>query len=215
MCVDALINVVWRDADRGCRNNPLLWNLELYLTGSMAWESLNQPTAEASDAAGTESVGSPADQESEPKPKMSEEEREELFKEERESHEKLEKELAVCWTKRVDTPGQEGGRQVKAGARVVVHVVGWLHKERGHVFESTRERGVPMIVIAQRGALVPGLDLALLSCRTGERAVITVAPVGGYGNRGCVDANGLRTVPGSCTLVFEVEVLSVEEEEEV
>ena len=96
-----------------------------------------------------------------------------------------------------------------------MHVIGYLHKEGGKVYEDTRQLGVPMIIIAYRGSLVPGLDLALLNAPAGERAIYTIKPVGGYGNRGKVDANALRTVPGDCTLVFDVEVLNVADEVEV
>ncbi|KAL1508215.1 hypothetical protein AB1Y20_004332 [Prymnesium parvum] len=138
---------------------------------------------------------------------------EDIFKHEREAHEKLEKEVAASWEKRVRSPGS--GRQVAAGNRVTLHIVGHLHSEGGVVFESTRQRGVPVILIARRGSLVPGLDVGLLSCCEGEQAVFTVQPSGGYGNRGYVDANAVRKVPGDCVLVFEVEIVKVEEELEL
>jgi len=187
----------------------------------MPWENLNsepEPTPTGSTALTQGPQPEPEDDDPDkPKKKkpMTDEEREALFKDEKDAHEKLQADLAKCWSKRVITPGKVNGREMKAGDRVHVHVVGYLHKENGQVYESTRDRGVPMIIIANRGSLVPGLDLALLSCAVGERAIFTIQPVGGYGNRGYVDANGLRTVPGSCTLVFDVEVVSIADEEEL
>ena len=144
---------------------------------------------------------------------MTDAEREALFKDEREAAAKAEKDATESWSKAVLTHGE--GRQVKGGDRVIVHIVSHLNNVKGHVYESSRVRGVPLIIIAERGSLVPGLEKALLSLREGEVCNVIVKPAGGYGNRGYVDANGVRTVPGDCTLAFEVEVVTVKDELEL
>ena len=198
----------------------------------MAFEPLNAAAEEeerAKDAAALERVSKPgktmdmikseddddgqappANKKKEP---MTNEERDALFKHERDAAEKAEKDANESWTKAVLTHGE--GREVKGGDRVIVHIVSHLTNVKGHVYESSRARGVPLIIIAERGSLVPGLEKALLTMKQGDVANVIVKPSGGYGNRGYVDANGVRTVPGDCTLAFEVEVVSVEEELEL
>eukprot|EP00965_Chrysotila_dentata_P214219 6188082-Pleurochrysis_carterae.AAC.1 len=60
--------------------------------------------------------------------------------------------------------------------------------------------------------MVPGLDLALLSMKAGEKALIVVQPEGGYGAAGNID---FPRVPGSATLFYEVEMLKLEKEPEL
>lgn len=60
-----------------------------------------------------------------------------------------------------------------------------------------------------RGSVVLGLDRALLAMCEGERALVTVAPEGGYGAAG---SHTYPIVPGSCTLVYDVELMRLEEE---
>jgi len=98
---------------------------------------------------------------------------------------------------------------------VTMHIVGHFRTIKGDIYESTRERGVPQILQADRGSLVPGLDKALLTCREGDVCNVVVKAAGGYGNKGKVDANGVRTVPGDCTLVFELEIVKVQPEQEL
>lgn len=136
-----------------------------------------------------------------------------LFAHETEERQRREIEISASWEKRVLHAGR--GDQIAPASRVTLHLDARLHSPNGPLLESTRERGVPLILLALRGTLVPGLDSALLSCRQAERAVVTVKPSGAYGNRGYVDANGVRKVPGDCTLVYEIEVLQVEEEVEL
>lgn len=146
-------------------------------------------------------------------PRTTEDAKEDIFARERQEHEDFQKQVAGSWEKTVLASGE--GSQIVAGNRVTVHVVGHLHSLKGDTYESSRDRGVPLIIISQRGSLVPGLDAALLSCKEGEQAIISVKPAGAYGSRGLVDDNGVRKIPGSCTLVFEIEVVKVEDEVEL
>ena len=76
--------------------------------------------------------------------------------------------------------------------------------------EDSRERGVPIMLLCGRGALIPGLDRALLTMKVGERAEVTVAPEGGYGAGGSAEN---PVVPGSATLTYDIELLDVAEEQ--
>ena len=140
---------------------------------------------------------------------------------ERERHEAREAEIARSWTKRVIVEG--AGRTAAAGLCVQVHVVGTARTDprvgseraaatgfkNGSVFEDSRERKVPLMLLLGRGVLVPGLDKALLTMRAGERAEVVCKPEAGYGAAGSVDH---PCVPGSATLTYDVEMLSVDDE---
>ena len=132
---------------------------------------------------------------------------EKIFQEERERVEKREAEIDGSWSARVVREGK--GREAWRGARATLHVTGRLREEDGAEFEDSRVREEPHLLLLGRGTMVPGLDKALLTMKQGERSFITVAPEGGYGAAG---SHTYPLVPGSCTLVYDVEVLKLEEE---
>ena len=159
---------------------------------------------------------------------MSKQEREEAELEEaknieKQRNEKRDAEIAGSWTKNILVEGT--GAEAYRGAQARVHIVGRATldehvtgraKERGFVsgsvFEDSRARGCPVLLLLGRGILVPGLDQALLGMRAGEHAEVTIKPEGGYGAAGSVDN---PVVPGSATLTYDVEVLSIEKEIEL
>lgn len=135
-----------------------------------------------------------------------------------------EKEVADSWTMK-HLSGPRSGRRAERGLKATLHVIGRAHVdpcvgerakasgfESGSVFEDSRERGTPQLLLLGRGLLVPGLDVAVLEMREGERAQITVKPEGGYGASGSV---AHPCVPGSATLVYDVEVVKLEDEGEL
>ena len=143
---------------------------------------------------------------------------------EQERMEKRDAEIEASWTKRVLSKGT--GTQCFAGAVIRMHVTGRAKidpsfvsqraKETGFknnsIFEDTRERKVPNLLLIGRGLLVPGLEKAMLSMRAGDHAEVILKPDGGYGAAGNVSN---PVVPGSATLTFDVELLSVDKEEEL
>lgn len=153
-----------------------------------------------------------------------EKELEEAKRIEAEQHKKRQEEVNGSWTKRVVAVGT--GTQCYSGAEIRAHITGRAKidpsftseraKEKGFksnsIFEDTRERKVPNLLLIGRGILVPGLEQAVLSMRAGERAEITVRPEGGYGAAGSISN---PVVPGSATLTYDVELLSVENEEDL
>ena len=153
-----------------------------------------------------------------------ERELEEAKRIEREQFEKREAEIDASWTKRVMSKGT--GLPCFAGAVIRVHVTGRAKidpsfvsqraKETGFknnsVFEDSRERKVPNLLLIGRGIMVPGLEKAVLAMNAGEHAEVIVKPEGGYGAAGSVSN---PVVPGSATLVFDVELLTVDKEAEL
>jgi FKBP-type peptidyl-prolyl cis-trans isomerase len=135
-----------------------------------------------------------------------------LRAQEDERHRAREAELDASWSKTVVTAGT--GKPAWHGARATLHVVGTIVSSRsgegvGSVFEDTRQRGEPHLLLLGRGVLVPGLEKAIQSMREGEAATVTVQPSGGYGNAG---SPSLPRVPGSSVLRYELELLSLETE---
>ena len=104
--------------------------------------------------------------------------------EEKRRQEKREAEIAASWTKRVLVEGT--GPTAARGNRATIHVTARAStrhrsaraeaagmQQSGAVFEDSRERGVPLMLLLGRGLLVPGLDRAVLQMREGERCVRT------------------------------------------
>ena len=136
-----------------------------------------------------------------------EDDADEIFAEEKERQEKHDVAVAASWSKKVLVEGT--GREAWQGARATLHIVGRRSHEDGDIFEDSRSREEPQLVLLGRGSVVLGLDRALLAMREGEHALVTVAPEGGYGAAG---SHTYPIVPGSCTLVYDVEVVRLEEE---
>ena len=81
---------------------------------------------------------------------------EKLFAEERERQEKRDAEVEASWSKRVLVAGK--GPVAWQGARATVHIVGRQWFEDGDVFEDSRAREEPQILLLGRASVVPGLD---------------------------------------------------------
>lgn len=88
-------------------------------------------------------------------------------------------------------------------SKVTVHYVGTL--EDGTVFDSSRERGAPAEF--PLNAVIKGWTEGLQLMRPGAQFRFIIPPELGYGSRAAGDS-----IPGNSTLIFEVELLAVEEE---
>ena len=138
--------------------------------------------------------------------------------EEKRRQDQRDAEIEAAWSKKVLTEG--AGPSAYRGAQARVHIVGRAAVDKdvqgrakannfvsGSVFEDSRERQCPVLLLLGRGTLVPGLDRALLTMRVGERAEVSVGPEAGYGLAGSI---AHPCVPGSATLTYDVELLSVD-----
>ena len=86
----------------------------------------------------------------------------------------------------------------------VVHYILWL--EDGTLRDSSWERGEPMrFQIGQRN-VIPGFEEGVLTMRVGGKRELVVPPELAYGEAGA--GNGL--IPPDATLIFEVQLISVE-----
>ena len=93
---------------------------------------------------------------------------EKVFAEERERQAKREAEIERSWSKAVLVEGK--GRQAWQGARATVHVVGRLRFDDGDVFEDSRAREEPQLLLLGRGSVsrlrvdAPGPPRCRLAC---------------------------------------------------
>jgi hypothetical protein len=95
------------------------------------------------------------------------------------------------------------GRAVKAGDKVKVHYVGTLTD--GTEFDQSRKRGQPFGFEVGRGMVIKGWDQGLAGMKVGGKRRLTIPPDLAYGDRGVPG-----TIPPRSTLVFEIELLSIE-----
>ena len=93
------------------------------------------------------------------------------------------------------------GARVDSGDVVTVHYTGWL--PNGNVFDSSRD-GEPFEVAIGYGRVIDGWDQGVVGMREGGRRRLVIPPGLGYGDR----ARG--PIPSSSTLVFDVEVVDLE-----
>jgi FKBP-type peptidyl-prolyl cis-trans isomerase len=92
------------------------------------------------------------------------------------------------------------GDTPKATDRVKVHYVGTLVD--GTKFDSSRDRGEP--ITFPLDGVIKGWGEGLQLMKVGEKARLVIPPSLGYG------AEGAGSIPPNSTLVFEVELLSIE-----
>ncbi len=92
------------------------------------------------------------------------------------------------------------GTGLAAGDEATLHYTARLH--HGEVFDSSRDRGLPITFEVGIGAVPAGLDEGLLGMVPGEVRRIIVPPHLAYG-----DAGVPGTVPPGATVAFDVELL--------
>ena len=95
------------------------------------------------------------------------------------------------------------GAVAKSGDQVTVHYTGWL--TNGSKFDSSHDRRDPFSFSLGRGNVIAGWDEGVAGMKVGGKRKLTIPPGLGYGARG---AGGV--IPPNATLVFEVELLSVD-----
>ncbi len=93
------------------------------------------------------------------------------------------------------------GPEATAGQRVSVNYRGTL--ENGKEFDSSYERG-PFSFPLGAGQVIKGWDEGVAGMKVGGKRKLVIPPELGYGSRG---AGGV--IPPNATLVFEVELLSI------
>lgn len=100
------------------------------------------------------------------------------------------------------------GAQAAAGQHVSVHYTGWLYQdgEQGAKFDSSRDRNDAFDFALGAGMVIKGWDEGVQGMKVGGKRTLQIPPELGYGANG---AGGV--IPPNATLVFEVELLGVED----
>jgi FKBP-type peptidyl-prolyl cis-trans isomerase len=94
------------------------------------------------------------------------------------------------------------GKKAKVGQAVEVHYTGTLVD--GKVFDSSRDRGVPIEFTLGEGQVIKGWDEGIALMRVGGRMILIIPPELAYGSRQVGDL-----IPANSTLIFDVELISV------
>lgn len=103
---------------------------------------------------------------------------------------------------------QEGtGAAPIRGQRCVVHYTGWLSEKgaKGKKFDSSVDRGQPLVIPIGVGRVIKGWDEGLLSMKVGGKRTLIIPGHLGYGARGAG-----ADIPPNAELIFDVELLGVQ-----
>ncbi|MFM7323048.1 MAG: FKBP-type peptidyl-prolyl cis-trans isomerase [Armatimonadota bacterium] len=93
------------------------------------------------------------------------------------------------------------GKEAKTGSSVKVHYTGWLTD--GTKFDSSLDRGEPF-GLSLPGQVIAGWNEGIPGMKAGGKRKLVIPSDLGYGD------SGQGPIPGGATLVFEVEMISVE-----
>jgi peptidylprolyl isomerase len=95
------------------------------------------------------------------------------------------------------------GAQAESGKTVSVHYTGKF--QDGKVFDSSVSRGEPIKFPLGAGRVIKGWDEGIALMKAGGKAQLVIPPHLAYGESG---AGGV--IPPNATLVFDVELVSVD-----
>jgi peptidylprolyl isomerase len=95
------------------------------------------------------------------------------------------------------------GESPEEGQTVVVHYTGWL--EDGTKFDSSLDRGEPFSFPLGTGSVIPGWDEGVATMQVGTIRQLVIPAELGYGE------SGAGLIPPGATLIFEVELLEIQE----
>jgi FKBP-type peptidyl-prolyl cis-trans isomerase FkpA len=103
------------------------------------------------------------------------------------------------------------GREAQKGKGLSVHYTGWLYDPsrpgtQGRMFDSSKDRG-PFNFVLGVGQVIPGWDQGFDGMKVGGRRRLIIPPALAYG----VDGAGGGIIPPNATLVFEMELLDVQQ----
>ena len=95
------------------------------------------------------------------------------------------------------------GSEAKAGQQLVVNYRGWLAD--GRKFDDSYAKGQPFVFTIGQHKVITGFEVGALGMKVGGRRRVVIPPSGGYG------AAGKDSVPPDALLVFDIELVAVQE----
>jgi FKBP-type peptidyl-prolyl cis-trans isomerase FkpA len=103
------------------------------------------------------------------------------------------------------------GEGISQGQVAVVHYTGWLFdptaaEQKGAKFDSSRDRGEPFKFPIGAGQVIRGWDEGVQGMQPGGQRRLVIPPDLAYGDRGASNV-----IPPGATLVFDVELIAIEE----
>lgn len=102
------------------------------------------------------------------------------------------------------------GREAKPGDVVSVLYVGKFTD--GTVFDSSAAHdNQPLKFTLGADGLIPGFQVGVNGMKEGGQRLLSIPPVLGYGSEDVKDPSGNVVIPANSTLIFEVELLKVED----
>lgn len=121
-----------------------------------------------------------------------------------------------AWPKPTPVPGPElkiedlvvgTGIEAKTGDNISVAYTGWVqNKYPSEPFDSSQYHNKPFEFVLGTGEAIAGWDQGLVGMKVGGKRKLTIPPSLGYGAEGA----GNGRIPPNATLIFEVELLSVQ-----
>jgi len=96
------------------------------------------------------------------------------------------------------------GAAPETGQIVTVHYTGWL--EDGTKFDSSLDRAQPFTFKIGMGQVITGWDEGVATMQVSGKRQLVIPPDLGYGEQGAG-----TSIPANATLIFEVELLSIQE----
>ena len=94
------------------------------------------------------------------------------------------------------------GATVATGSVVNVHYVGTL--QNGEEFDNSRKRGAPFSFTLGEGKVIKGWEAGMEGMKVGGKRILVIPSDMAYGDK------GYGPIPGGATLVFAIELLSIQ-----
>lgn len=96
------------------------------------------------------------------------------------------------------------GAAVAEGDTVSVHYIGTL--QNGTEFDNSRKRGSTFEFTVGEGRVIPGWEQGVIGMKVGGQRTLVIPPELAYGER------GIGPIPPNSTLIFVIELLTIENE---
>ncbi len=100
---------------------------------------------------------------------------------------------------------QGEGTAAMPGTKIKLHYSGWI--SQGRKFASSKDLGKPLEVVLGANKLIKGWETGLEGLKPGAIRWLRVSPAMGYGSK------AYSAIPPNSTLIFRIEIISVETDE--